>query len=213
VALATLVGVAGVLAARALPRFLAVDDPKGQGILVVEGWLPRDALRLAAETYAHGEYDALVVSGGPVGDRAWEGGFPTYAERGAAELRRLGVVEPALSVVPAPASAQDRTYRSAVAVRQWIESRGKAVVTVDVMTYGPHARRSRALYRLALGSSIAVGSRAAPPSDYDLARWWRSSVGAKAVIGETIGYAWTLCCFWPGPRGSHEELWGERPQP
>jgi hypothetical protein len=207
--LVALICVTGTLAVRALPSFLAVQDPLGRGLLVVEGWMPRDGLQLAAKMFTRGDYDVLVVTGGPLADPTWDCGYETYADRAASELRRIGIVEPLLVVVPSPASAQERTYRSAVSVRQWIESIGRPVSAVDVFSYGPHARRSRELYRMALGSGVAVGSRSAPPSDYELARWWRSSSGAKDVLGEAIGYAWMLCCFRPGLPGSHEESWGE----
>ncbi len=206
--LALVVGIA-FFALRALPSFLAPNEPLGHGILVVEGWIPREALHLAAETFWRGGYERLVVSGGPVEEVLWSCDARTYAERAAAEMRLLGIVEPALVVVPAPASAQDRTYRSAVSVRQWIESSGRAVTALDVFTRGPHARRTRALYRMAFGDGVEVGVRSVSPSHYDLAHWWRRSDSAREVLTESIGYAWTLCCFHPGPRDSHEELWGQ----
>jgi len=195
------------LGTRALPAFLAANEPRGRGLLVVEGWITRDAVQRAAETFREGGYDAIVASGGPIEDPAWRGGYRTYAERLGAELRRLGIVEPALAVVPAPASAQERTYRSAISVRQWIEATGREVTDIDVFSQGAHTRRSRELYRMALGPSVAVGSISAPPSEYDLDRWWQRSAGAKEVLGETLSYAWTVLWFRPGPRGSVEELW------
>jgi hypothetical protein len=180
-------------AVRALPVFLATEQPEGRGILVVEGWLPRDALRLAAATYLRGGYDAMVVSGGPIPEPHWGGGFETFAERAAAEMRSMGITEPSLLVAPSCASAQDRTYRSAVSVREAIGESGLPVHTLDVFTLGPHARRSRLLYRKAFGAGVTVGVWSVP-ADFDYDRWWRSSAGVKETIGEAIGYAWALCC-------------------
>jgi hypothetical protein len=45
------------------------------------------------------------------------------------------------------------------------------------------------------------------PSGYDAQHWWRSSEGVKTTVGEALSLTWTTCCFWPGPRGSHEERW------
>lgn len=185
------------LVLRGLPGFLAPNRPVGHGVLVVEGWVPREALHLAVETYRRGGYQRLVVGGGPVDDALWSCGAGTYAERAAAEMRLLGVTEPSLVVVPALETDQDRTYHSAVAIRQWAESSGQSVTALDVFSHGPHARRSRALYRRAFGEGVEVGVRSAPPSRYDLTHWWRSSEGAKDVLGETVGYAWMLCCFHP----------------
>jgi hypothetical protein len=180
-----------------IPLFLAPNQPVGHGLLVVEGWQERDSLQVAASAFRNGGYDAIVVTGGPTTDPAWEGGFATYAERAASELRRLGIAEPELVVVPAPASAQDRTYLSAVSVRQWMEGSGRPVSALDVFSVGPHSRRSQRLYRMAFGDQIEVGVRSGSPSTYELGRWWQSSEGTKDVLGESLAYAWVLCCFHP----------------
>ena len=57
---------------------------------------------------------------------------------------------------------------------------------------------------MAFGSRVAVGILAAAPRRYDLDHWWRSSEGAKAVLGELLSLAWTKCCFWPAPAGPPE---------
>ena len=91
--------------------------------------------------------------------------------------------------------------------REWARKNGVALEAVDVFSAGVHARRSRLVYRLALGESVQVGVMAARPKDYEPDRWWATSAGAKAVIGG-LSLAWTKCCFWPGAPGSHEEKWG-----
>jgi hypothetical protein len=82
------------------------------------------------------------------------------------------------------------------------------VTEVDVFSLGPHTRRSRDLYRLALGPGVMVGSVAAPPSEYDIGHWWQRSAGARDVVGEALSYAWTM--VWFRPR-SHEESWSVPP--
>lgn len=195
--LAAVLAGAAFWARERLPQFLAPNEPVGHGVLVVEGWQERDSLQLAASTFRRGGYDAMVVTGGPTTDPAWEGGFPTYAERAASEIRRLGVVEPELIVVPTPPSAQDRTYHSAVSVRRWMEASGRRISALDVFSVGTHSRRSRALYRMAFGEGVEVGVRSASPSKYDLESWWQSSEGAKDVLGESLAYGWVACCFHP----------------
>lgn len=182
---------------RAIPRFLAVDEPVGRGLLVVEGWVPASALRAAAEEARRGRYDAVVVTGGPLLEPEWSCGYTSSAERAAAFLRTRDLGGRELVVVPAPPVERDRTYESAVALRRWLDRSGRRVDAVDVFTYGPYARRVRLLYRLALGSAVSVGSRAAEPTEYDLDRWWNKSRGARDIIGEAVGYGWSLCCFWP----------------
>ncbi len=211
--LGAVVGGVALLGLRQLGSFLAPTDPVGRGVLVVEGWLPAEAFPLAADAAARGAYDAVVVSGGPIEDPLCSGAFATYADRGAAMLRQLGLTAPLLAVAPAPASAQDRTYRSAISVRQWAEAAQRPVTALDVFSHGAHARRTRMLYRMAFGEGVQVGVIAAEPSKYELLRWWAESGATKDVLGEGIAFAWTLCCFHPGLRGSHEELWGGPPSP
>jgi hypothetical protein len=182
---------------RGLPPFLALDAPVGHGVLIVEGWMPRSGLSAAAAEFRRGGYDALVAAGGRVPDPVWEGGFATYAERAAAFLRTEDLGGRELIVVPGPPVERERTYEAALAVRRWLDATGRHVDAADVYSVGPHARRSRDLYQLALGRGVRVGCRAAPPSQYELGRWWRTSAGARDVLSEAIGYAWVLCCFSP----------------
>jgi hypothetical protein len=96
---------------------------------------------------------------------------------------------------------QDRTYHSAVNVRRWLESQGITSSSVDVITLGPHARRSRLLFEAALGPDVTVGVYAVPDPRYDLAHWWRSSEGVRSVLGETIAYVYARLFFDPRDLG------------
>jgi hypothetical protein len=101
--------------------------------------------------------------------------------------------------VPTPLTTQDRTYLSAIAVRAWAQRSGVRLGAIDLYSVGVHARRSWLLYRMAFGDEVEVGVLAAQPSDYDAQRWWGSSAGVKATMGEVLSLAWTKCCFWPAP--------------
>jgi hypothetical protein len=107
--------------------------------------------------------------------------------------------------VAAPESAQDRTFLSAVVVREWLRRQGVTVDAVDLFSGAVHARRSRLVFQMAFGPEVDVGVFAAPPRRYALDRWWTTSDGAKAVLDEAIGLAWTTCCFAPPAPASHDE--------
>ncbi len=196
-------GGTGWAAGRQAHRWLSVDAPvvgaDGQRArtLVVEGWLDPFELDRAAEVFGQGRYERIVTTGGR--NDGWpESRTPsTYADRAADYLKRHGVPASRVISAPAPASVQDRTYLSAVAVREWAARTGTRVDALDVFSGGTHARRSRMLYRLAFGPGVAVGALSAPPVAYDPARWWVSSAGVKSVLGELLSNAWTVCCFWP----------------
>ena len=202
------VGAAAVFGfARGLFPYLASTDPIGAGLLVVEGWAGAPAFEEAQRRWATGRYVHVVATGGPIERDSPIASAHTWAEYGAIALAHLGIPEEALSAVAAPASQQDRTFLSAVEVREWLAKRATPVTQIEVVTLGPHARRSRRLYELAFGGDVAIGIVATQPEEYDAERWWASSEGAKSVLAEAIGWSWTLCCFDPGPRGSHQERW------
>ena len=190
-----------LLALRQLASYLAVDEPAtgrdGQGArtLIVEGWLDEDALDDATALIARGRYRRVVASGGPIEGWREDQRWVTYAERAADYLRRHGARE--VVAVAAPKSMQDRSFVSAVVVRDWLRQQGSAVEAVDLFSASVHARRSRLVYRLAFGRDVEIGVFAAAPRRYSLDRWWTTSDGAKSVLEEAIGLAWTKCCFRP----------------
>jgi hypothetical protein len=195
-----------LLAIGQIHAFLAPSAPIGHGLLLVEGWLRKTELLSAIEVFQRGDYELLVATGGPASE--WDERYPTYADRAGDFLLRHGIRRDQLVVVSAPASAQERTYRSAITVRDWIEQTGRVNTAIDVYSRGPHSRRTWNLYRTAFGHEAPIGVIAAAPTEYDASTWWRTSAGARTVIYEALAWAWTECCFNPGPRGSHEEKWG-----
>jgi hypothetical protein len=181
-----------------------VNEPVGAPVLVVEGWLDPEGLDQALAAFSKGGYKRAVTTGGPIAQ--WPGvrGHATFAERAATYLKAQGLSS--VTAVPAPASAQDRTFLSAVMVREWARASGEKVQALDVLSQGAHARRSRLLYRLAFGPEVQVGVLAAR-DEPDLSEWWRTATGARAILDQAIALAWTKLFFRPPAPGSHEERW------
>ena len=102
-------------------------------------------------------------------------------------------------------------FRGSSNYADWAARQGLALKGFDVFTAGAHARRSRMLYRMAFGPDVEVGVLSARPQEYDERHWWRTSAGARSVLGEAISMLWTTCCFYAAPPGSHEEIWGGLP--
>jgi hypothetical protein len=155
-------------------------------------------LRQAAATARSGGYERVLTTGGPIDPTMDVGGWQTFASRAAARLRAEGLTAVPVIAVAAPATTRERSYVSALMVRAWVKQNDPTLAALDLYSAGVHARRSWRVYRMAVGDAVEVGVLAAKPSDHDPQRWWTSSAGAKAVLGETIGLAWTTCCFWPG---------------
>jgi len=209
--LVVIVAAASLIALRHLASYLAPHDPattrdgRGASTLIVEGWLDEDGLDAAIAAIGRGRYQRVIASGGPIDGWREDQRWPTYAERAADYLRRHGVTSIPVVAVAAPESVQDRTFLSAIVVREWLRRQGGAIDAVDLFSGGVHARRSRLVFQMAFGPEVDVGVFAAAPRRYALERWWTTSEGAKAVLGEAISLAWTACCFAPPAPVSHEE--------
>jgi hypothetical protein len=177
-----------VYGVRGAYSFLAVNDPVYNGALVVEGWVPDYALQQVIAEFRRDHYSRIFVTGGPLEYGSPLSEYRTFAERGAATLVRLGLNTNVVQAVPAPKVRVDRTYASAVALKNWLDQHGAAETNFNVVSLGPHSRRSRLLFEKALGSGYRVGVTAIDNEDYDAARWWESGEGVRNVIDEMIAY-------------------------
>ncbi len=177
--------------------FLAPDAPLPGGAMVVEGWASDHSMQAAVAEFRRNHYDRMYVTGGPMESGGPLSEYKTYAQFGGAVLLKLGMSTNELQVVPAPWVKQDRTYTAAVSLASWLRNAGVHPATIHLITEGTHARRSWLLYEKALGRGVKVGVTAVPPIDYDPRRWWRSSMGVRSVIGETLAYAYARLFFWP----------------
>jgi len=211
---------ATVVLARMANGWLAPNQPvtgsggRGARTLVIEGWMETTDLDQAIQAFRRGHYERVVTTGGPLDSWPEVHAWNNFADLAASYLRRHGLDKVTLVAVPAPASAQDRTFLSAVMVRDWARQSGTVLGSIDVFSSGVHARRTRLLYRMALGPDVEVGVLAARPQMFDADRWWTTSAGVKSVVGETLSLGWTVCCFWPPTPGSPEERRARpRPQP
>lgn len=198
-----------VIGVRNIYTFLAPNDPIGAHILVVEGWLAPRELDQAVRAFKINGYTRVVTTGGPTD---WpETKYSNYAVMAADYLVLHGVSRDVILVVPAPPSAQERTFLSAVMLRESAQRLGIKLEAIDLFSSGAHARRSRLLFRMALGTNVNanvnVGVLAAKPESYDPEAWWLTSKGVESIVFQAIGLVWVKCFFWPGPPGSQQELW------
>ncbi len=201
--------VIGILVVKNIAHYLAVTEPKQGDYLIVEGWQSESSLQQALAVFNSDEnnYHYLITTGGPNTNQI-KPQYKNYAEQSAAFLLSQGLDLKKLIVIATPASAQDRTFLSAVMVREWFQQQNSTPQSFDVFSQGVHARRTQTLYKKAFQQIQEIGIYASKPADYVLSSWWTTSVGAKSVITESIGLAWVACCFNPGSYGSQQEKWG-----
>jgi O-antigen/teichoic acid export membrane protein len=185
--------------------FLAATRRVDTNILVVEGWVNRYAIRAAAEEFKKGAYERIFATGGPVeGIGGYVNDYQTSASVGADLLKKAGIRDESLYMVPSRLIGHDRTYSSAVALRDWFHDHKMTVHGINVLTEDCHARRSRLLYAKAFGNDVPVGIIAVANPDYDAKHWWRYSDGVREVIGESIAYVYARLFFNPSER-SHDK--------
>lgn len=177
-----------LLVAPRLHPFLAIDQPVGTGLLIVEGWLPDYAVMEGRHRFEQGGYRLLVTTGGPLDVGSHLSEHRTYAELATATLRATGMDPDRLLAVPAPYTPRERTYRSALALRDYCHQHQIPLDAVDVLSLGPHARRSQLAFRAALGPDVPVGIIPIADRSYDPHRWWAYSQGVKSVLGETLAW-------------------------
>ena len=187
----------GVFAVRGIYSFLAVTHPVESDTLVVEGWLPDYALRRVVIEFCRKPYQKMYVTGVPIEAGSLLSEYTNHAFVTAATLLRLGISQDVIEVVPAPKTLRDRTYTSSLTLNKWFGEHGVAPSQLQVMTLGPHARRTRLLYEKAMGDRVAIGIIAIEDEDFEPQHWWRTSPGFRTVTDELIAYGYARFLFHP----------------
>jgi DUF218 domain len=178
--------------------FLAVTRRVGTNNLVVEGWIQRYALRAAAKEFNNGSYEHIFTTGGPEnGSGGYVNDYQTSASVGAESLKKLGIPNEVIQMAPSRVMGRERTYSSAVALRDWLYNHNLTIHSFNVLTEDCHARRTQLLYQKAFGGKVAVGIIAVSNPDYNPKDWWRYSDGVREVIGESIAYIYARFFFYP----------------
>ncbi len=174
--------------------FLAETNPVNGDILVVEGFIPDYAIEESKAIFEKGGYKLLVVTGKPFEKGYHLSSYKNSGESSAATLLKLGMDAKHIRVVSiTDYHKRDRTYATAISLKQWISGSGLHIKSFDLVTTDCHARRSRYLFQKAFGDEMEVGIIAITDREYDPDIWWKSSRGFRTVIQETI--AWWYARF------------------
>ena len=181
--------------------FLAVQQPISGRVLVLEGWFSKRILKQTLRIFRAGDYDCLIALGGSINSDSFLSElYPDYeniADVSRDAMIEMGVAKNKVFAVPIPDPRINRTYTVARTLHAWLKMNQPEVRTVDVISKGPHARRTWLLFSLALGDNCRVGIYALKNTNYDAETWWCSSEGIKTVMTEMIGYLYTKFLFWP----------------
>ncbi|MBN2172910.1 MAG: hypothetical protein JW731_02180 [Bacteroidales bacterium] len=184
---------------RTIYPFLAPDRPLLSDILVVEGFIPDYALKESIKIFQRGNYRLMIVTGKQRTHGSQLDQYRNDGDYAAATLVKMGFDPDMLQVIALENDVRrDRTYASALAVKDWLNQNGLRLDSLDVVSIGCHSRRSRYLYRLAFDKKTEIGIHAIRNKSYDPDKWWKSSHGFRDVLEETIAYIYAVFFFFPG---------------
>ena len=186
--LASMTALVGLCTARAYP-FLACHHPADANVFIIEGWVPDHVLEQSLAPFGIRDDLRFVTTGGPLQLGHHLSEYKTVAELAAARLVSLGLREEQVTAVPNRVVGKDRTYAAALEVRKWLLENPE-VRRANLITEGPHARRSFLVFTKVVPPTVELGICAVPPRDYDPERWWASSEGFRTVVSEVIAYAY-----------------------
>jgi uncharacterized SAM-binding protein YcdF (DUF218 family) len=169
--------------------FLSLTERQPADILVVEGWIGIDGVGAAGAEFRQGGYSRIVTTSG-LTDNRWDPQRYSYAEMAAERLELSGIPRDRIIVARPRDSGAQRTYESAVAALQAVQTSGFHPKAINVFTVGPHARRSRLIFSKVFGPETQVGVISWVPEGSLQTPWWKSTDRAVEMMRETIGYAY-----------------------
>lgn len=177
--------------------FLAANSPPKNGLLVIEGWLPDYAINQALEIYRTGNYETIVTTGVQIETGSFLIKWKSYSEMTTERLIGMKVAPSDIITVVGYELQRDRTYASAMAMKEQLIADGISQTNIHVVSLGPHGRRSQLLFRKALGRNYSVGITSLEDQSYEAKRWWTSSNGFRTVVSELIAYLYAKIFFRP----------------
>lgn len=172
--------------------FLSKNEPLKSETLVVEGWLPDYALQQVMEKFKTEKYRNVITTGGPLKTGSYLKEYKDYAQLAKATLVAMGMDEKDVIAVKAPDVKRERTFYSALALKGWMDDHDVHPSSLDLVSLGPHARRSTMLFQKAFKDEVKIGSIAITPEDYDPDKWYGSSEGLRVTINELIAYIYVV---------------------
>ncbi len=178
-------------------NLLAPVHPVKAEVLVLEGAVPDYILDSAVAEFHRHHYKLLITTGTPLewGHLLFEfGNTAAIAEN---SLKRMGFDTTMLVAIATDEIQHDRTYNSARALAEYLKHNYPEVKAINLMSYGPHSRRSQMMFQAALGDEFNVGIISIRSFYYDRNNWWKSSKGFREVINELLGYVFVKLFFVP----------------
>ncbi len=136
----------------------------------------------------HSEYDMLKLDG----KHRFRNNLITTAQLARSRLISLGLDSTKVIAVPARKAGINRTLTSALAFRDWLSGNTEAsgIRGINIVTLGPHARRTWMTYNKILNEKYSIGIISVPDTD----KLVSEKSKALTTLRETLGiiYYWFI---------------------
>lgn len=177
--------------------FLAQTKTIETKVMVVEGFIPDFALEATIAIFYDEQYDLMIITGKKKLKGSYLDKYKNDGQHAAATLAKMEFDTTKIKIISVGDDIRkDRTYATAVAVEQWLEKSNMAL-SLNLVTLGCHGRRSRLLFDKAMGKGADVGIISINDIRYNPDRWWKSSMGFRSVINESVAYIYARFFFYP----------------
>lgn len=167
--------------------YLSPSEPIATKVLVIEGWMDDFALEQAYALYLENDYELMITTGGPLDIGYLATHFITSADLAKATLVQLGMDSTKVIAVPRKHVLEKRTFESALALKNWINTNHPDMESFNLVSLGTHSKRSWFLFQKALPDK-EIGIIALRDKRFDPEQWWKTSKGSRTVITEALGY-------------------------
>ncbi len=188
----------GIIGVRNAVSFLSAENTLAAKVMVVEGYIPDYAYREILDRFHKENYSLIVATGTTYDQGFYITNIKSSAELIGNSLLYLGFDSTKLAVVAVSEDVQvDRTYHSALVTRNYLRAHHPEIVKINVVSLGPHARRSLYLFEMAYEPEIEVGNIVIPQIGVDEKDWYKTSRGFRTVLDEGIAWLYVKLAFWP----------------
>lgn len=184
---AALLGCACLLLKSAYPYLAAESRLPQADVVLIEGWVSDEAVAQAKQELEDGRCNLICTAGVDLDKGSLLLEYKDWATLAAETLKAMGVPENKILCAPGGAIKRHRTYAGYEEAKEKLATLNKNPLRINVITGGPHGRRSVTVARKVFGDTANIGVISVAPSSYDPDRWWATSSGLKGVFMELVG--------------------------
>lgn len=203
----TVLVIISIFILRGLDKFLSVTDPVISKIMAVEGFLPDHTLKNLLTVFYDEGYEQMIIVGKPIGQGYYISGYHTSADLMRSTLMEMGLDSSLIMSISIPEIVfRDRTYSTGLLLFNWLDTAKFETKNVNIYTLGTHARRSKLLFKKAVGNEYEIGIISGKDQGYDQNKWWKSSKGFRTVLNESLAYFYARFFFYPDKEQALNDL-------